>query len=214
MIGENAHMQKRTDRKSARGGRALLAGLVRCGRCGRMMRVFYGSGASHAHRYQCRGNMDAAGGKLCIGAGGIRVDRTVTSQILEAVSGYAIEAAIEAAERSRTADDDVHLALSKELEAARYEASLAARRYELVDPAKRLVARELEGRWNTALERVDQLERRIRDLDDRKPCDGPQIDREALLALAHDLPAAWNAPAADARTKQRLDAHPHSGSCH
>jgi hypothetical protein len=45
MISENAHMQKRTDRKSARGGRALLAGLVRCGRCGRVMRVFYGSTA-------------------------------------------------------------------------------------------------------------------------------------------------------------------------
>ena len=53
MISENAHMQKRADRKSARGGRALLAGLVRCGRCGRMMRVFYGSTAGHAHRYQC-----------------------------------------------------------------------------------------------------------------------------------------------------------------
>jgi len=99
MISENAHMQKRTDRKSARGGRALLAGLVRCGRCGRMMRVFYGSTAGHAHRYQCRGDMDTAGGKICIGAGGVRVDRTVASQILEAVSSHAIEAAIVAAER-------------------------------------------------------------------------------------------------------------------
>jgi hypothetical protein len=42
-------------RKSARGGRALLTGLVRCGRCGRMMRVFYGMRSGHAHRYQCRG---------------------------------------------------------------------------------------------------------------------------------------------------------------
>jgi hypothetical protein len=153
MISENAHMQKRADRKSARGGRALLAGLVRCGRCGRMMRVFYGSRAGHAHRYQCRGNCDTAGGKICIGAGGIRVDRTVAGQILEAVSGHAIEAAIVAAERCKTIGDNVRLALAKELEAARYEASLAARRYELVDPAKRLVARELESRWNSALER-------------------------------------------------------------
>jgi DNA invertase Pin-like site-specific DNA recombinase len=203
MINENAHMQKRADRKSARGGRALLAGLVRCGRCGRMMRVFYGSRAGHAHRYQCRGNVDTAGGKICIGAGGMRVDRAVASQILEAVSAHAIEAAMIAAERCRTADDDVHLALAKELEAARYEASLAARRYELVDPAKRLVARELEGRWNTALERVDQLERRIRDLE-AEARRRPTIDREALVALAHDLPAAWNSPSADARTKQRL----------
>lgn len=203
MISENAHMQKRADRKSARGGRALLAGLVRCGRCGRMMRVFYGSRSGHAHRYQCRGNSDTAGGKICIGAGGIRVDRTVAAQILEALSEHAIEAAIVAAERCSMSDDDVRIALAKELEAARYEASLAARRYELVDPAKRLVARELEGRWNTALERVDQLECRIRNLETAAQL-RPQIDREALLALAHDLPAAWNAPGADARTKQRL----------
>lgn len=203
MINENAHMQKRADRKSARGGRALLAGLVRCGRCGRMMRVFYGSRAGHAHRYQCRGTVDTGGGKICIGAGGMRVDRAVAGQILEAVSAHAIEAATIAAERCRTADDDVRLALAKELEAARYEATLAARRYELVDPAKRLVARELEGRWNTALERVDQLERRIRELE-TEAGRRPQIDGEALLALAHDLPSAWNSPGADARTKQRL----------
>jgi DNA invertase Pin-like site-specific DNA recombinase len=203
MISENAHMQKRMDRKSARGGRALLAGLVRCGRCGRMMRVFYGSTAGHAHRYQCRGNMDTAGGKICIGAGGIRVDRTVASQILEAVASHAVEAAIVAAERCKTADDDVRLALMKELEAVRYEASLAARRYELVDPAKRLVARELEARWNNALERVDQLEQRILGLDTAAQR-RPPIDREALLNLAHDLPTAWNAPSTDARTKQRL----------
>lgn len=203
MISENAHMQKRADRKSARGGRALLAGLVRCGRCGRMMRVFYGSRAGHAHRYQCRGNTDTAGGKICIGAGGIRVDRAVAGQILEAVSAHAIEAAMVAAERCNTTDADVRLALVKELEAARYEASLAARRYELVDPAKRLVARELESRWNSALERVDQLERRVHDLETEVRW-RPQIDREALLALAHDLPAAWNAPSTDARTKQRL----------
>ena len=49
MLSENAHMQKRTARKSARGGRALLTGLVRCGRCGRMMRVFYGMRSGHAH---------------------------------------------------------------------------------------------------------------------------------------------------------------------
>ncbi len=59
MLSANAHMQKRAARKSARGGRALLTGLVRCGRCGRMMRVFYGMRSGHAHRYQCRGDAQA-----------------------------------------------------------------------------------------------------------------------------------------------------------
>lgn len=203
MIAENAHMQKRTGRKSARGGRALLTGLVRCGRCGRLMRIYYGSAAGHAHRYQCRGAVDSGGGKICIGAGGIRVDRAVAAQIMEAVSDHAIEAAIQAAERSSLAEDDVRCALTKELEAARYEASLAARRYEMVDPAKRLVARELEGRWNTALKRVDNIEKRIRDLDEQR-LRRPAIDRESLMALAHNLPAVWNAPGGDIRTRQRL----------
>lgn len=155
------------------------------------MRVYYGSAAGHAHRYQCRGAADSGGGKICIGAGGIRVDRAVASQIIEAVSDHAIEAAIHAAERSSLAQDDVRCALTRELEAAHYEASLAARRYEMVDPAKRLVARELEARWNTALERVSELEARIRDLDEQRSR-RPAIDRESLLALAHDLPAVWS----------------------
>ena len=75
-------------------------------------------------------------------------------QILEAVSDRAIEAAMLAADQSARATATIRQAVARELEEARYEAALAARRYELVDPAKRHVARELEARWNAALERV------------------------------------------------------------
>jgi DNA invertase Pin-like site-specific DNA recombinase len=203
MILENAHMQKRASRKSARGGRALLTGLVRCGRCGRMMRVFYGMRSGHAHRYQCRGDDSHIGAGLCIGIGGVRVDRAVAVRILDALSDHALEAAILAADQAARAADDVRQAMSRELEEARYEASLAERRYNVVDPTKRHVARELEARWNAALERASQLEQRIarRDSDAEQQ---PKIDRAALMQLAHDLPAAWNAPATDARTRQRL----------
>ena len=81
--------------------------------------------------------------------------------------------------------------------------SLAARRHELVDPAKRFVARELEARWNGALEKVVEIERRIEELRATAAA-RPKIDRAALMRLAHDLPAAWNAPTTDTRTKQRL----------
>lgn len=203
MLAENAHMQKRASRKSGRGGRALLTGIVRCGRCGRMMRVFYGSRSGHAHRYLCRGGSDQTGGKMCIGIGGIRVDRAVAAQIIEAVSEHAVEAAIAAAERYGEADDEVRRALAGELEEARYEVSLAARRHEAVDPSKRLVARELEARWNAALEHVAELEDRIARLD-RRADTRPEIDRAALIALAHDVPATWNAPGVKPQTKQRL----------
>lgn len=203
LISENAHMQKRTERKSARGGRALLTGLIRCGRCGRTMRVFYGSRSGHSHRYQCRGDDSHVGGWLCIGIGGLRVDRAVVAQIVEAVSDRAVEAAIQAAGYVARADDDKRQAIGRELEDARYEASLAARRYEAVDPAKRLVARELESRWNAALERVADLESRVAQ-HDAAALRRPVVDQAALLSLARDLPAAWNASGTDIRTKQRI----------
>jgi len=201
MLSENAHMQKRAARKGARGGRALLSGLVRCGRCARMMHIFYGSQASHAHRYQCIGDYVANG--MCIGIGGVRVDQAVANALLAAVSDHAVEAAVLAEERFAHAQDDVRRALMTELEAAQYEASLAARRYEAVDPAKRLVARELESRWNSALERIAQLQERLAGLEAEAAQRRP-VDRAALLALAQDLPSVWNAPQTDARTKQHI----------
>jgi len=203
LLLENAHMKKNCARKSARGGRALLTGLTRCGRCGRMMRVFYGMGKGNAHRYQCRGDDAHVGAGLCIGIGGVRVDRAVALQMLEAISHRAVEAAIFASDQVERSQKDIIAAVERELEAARYEASLAGRRYELVDPQKRHVARELEARWNNALERVAGLERRIEELSATSAA-RPTIDRARLLQLAHDLPAAWNASSSDTRTKQRL----------
>jgi len=203
LLLENAYMKKNCARKSGRGGRALLSGLMRCGRCGRMMRVFYSMSKGNAHRYQCRGDDGHVGAGLCIGIGGVRIDRAVALQCLEAVSDHAVEAAILAANQRASASDAKIAAVERELEAVRYEASLAARRYELVDPAKRHVARELEARWNGALERVAELERLIAELRTTvaKP---PEIDRDLLMRLAHDLSAAWNAPSTDMTTKQRL----------
>ena len=203
LLLENAHMKKNCARKSARGGRALLTGLMRCGRCGRMMRVFYSMGKGNAHRYQCRGDDAHVGAGLCIGIGGVRIDRAVALQILEAVSHRAVEAAIFASDQVERSRKDIIAAVERELEAARYEASLAGRRYELVDPQKRHVARELEARWNNALERVAALERRVEELS-AMSASRPKIDRARLLQLAHDLPAAWNAPSTDTPTKQRL----------
>lgn len=203
LLLENAHMKKNCARKSARGGRALLTGLMRCGRCGRMMRVFYGMGKGNAHRYQCRGDDAHVGAGLCIGIGGVRVDRAVALQMLEAISHRAVEAAIFASDQVERSQKDIIAAVERELETACYEASLAGRRYELVDPQKRHVARELEARWNNALERVAGLERRIEELSATSAA-RPKIDRARLLELAHDLPAAWNASSSDTRTKQRL----------
>jgi DNA invertase Pin-like site-specific DNA recombinase len=203
MLAENAHMQRRAARKSGRGGRALLTGMGRCGRCGRMMRVFYGSPSTPSHRYQCRGDDTHVGAGLCIGIGGLAIDKAVAAQLLEAVSERAVDAAILAAEHGARATEDVRRAVARELEEARYAASLAERRYEHVDPAKRHVARELEARWNTALENVAMIEARLAQLD-ATTLARPSVDRDALLRLARDLPRAWEAAGTDAGAKQRL----------
>lgn len=203
MIAENAHMKKRASRKSARGGRALLTGLLRCGRCGYMLRVFYGMRSGHAHRYQCRGAEMRTPKALCLGIGGVRVDRAVSAELMAAVAPQAVAAALEAAERTTRARVEVREALARELDDAKYEARLAERRYEAVDPDKRLVARQLEARWEAALARIRALENRIATIDAGGAQSIP-VDRSALLALAADLPAVWNAPTSDMRTKQRI----------
>jgi excisionase family DNA binding protein len=203
LFAENAHMKRRATRKAGRGGRALLTGMVRCGRCGRMMRVFYKSETAPAHRYQCRGDDSHVGAGLCIGVGGVTLDKAVAGQLIEAVSERAVDAAILAAEQGARAAQDVRRAVERELEEARYAASLAERRYEHVDPAKRHVARALEERWNAALERVAALAARIARLDTEIAAQ-PGVDRVALLRLARDLPRAWEAAGTDARAKQRL----------
>lgn len=141
--------------------------------------------------------------RQCIGIGGLRIDGAVAAQILDAVSPHAVEAALQAAEQVDRAAVEQRRAVDRELEEAQYEASPAARRYDLVDPAKRHVARELEARWNTALERVAQIEQRLVGLG-AEMASRPRIDRAALMELAHDLPAVWNAPTTSSGTKQRL----------
>jgi hypothetical protein len=168
-----------------------------------MMRVFYELRSGHAHRYPCRGDDAHVGGVFCIGIGGVRVDRPVVIQILEAVFALTVEAAIPATEQVMQTNDYIRQVVVPELDEARHEVSLAVRRYEVVDPTKRLIARELEARWNVALEPVTRLEQHLGRLN-ADVASRPQIDRASLLEFGHDLPAAWNAHGTDARTEQLL----------
>jgi hypothetical protein len=204
LLSENAHMQKRAARKAGRGGRALLTGLLRCGRCGRMLHVFYGMGGQHVHRYICRRDAPLDGRDVrCVGIGGVRVDRAVSAEILTAVAPHAVEAALLAVERAQQAGGEIRRAVAQELEAAAYDSRLAARRYEAVDPGKRLVARTVEARWEAALERERQVRERLTGLE-ADAAARPTVDRERLLSLAENLMTVWNAPSADMHQKQRL----------
>jgi hypothetical protein len=108
-----------------------------------------------------------------------------------------VDAAVEAAEKMRRDVQEQRRSVELEREESRYQARLAARRYEAVDPDNRLVAAELEGRWNAALKKAQELEDRLRDFDSGVKM--PTIpDKEILMSLAQDLPAVWNSPSTEA----------------
>jgi len=203
MLSDNAHMKSRMEPKAGRGGRSLLAGLLRCRRCGRMLHVAYSGTHGEVPRYHCRGAQINHGTDWCISFGGLKPDRAIAAEILKAVEGNAIEAALEVAARAAEQQSQRHRALSLELEQAHYEASLAARRYEAVDPDNRLVAAELEARWNAALLAVGEVEQRLR--ANELPANTTRIpNKETLCSLAQDLPAVWNSVTTDMRLKQRI----------
>ena len=184
-------------------GAALLAGLLRCRRCGRKLTVQY-TGAKHdIPRYVClRGRLDCAE-PSCIGFGGLRVDDTVEEALLTVVQPAAIEAALAAEAQASARCDQAREALLRDLEAARYAADRAFRQYDAAEPENRLVAGELEARWNRALTRVAEVEKRIADHDAGTP---RRFDVEPVCfaTLAQDLRSVWTAPTTDARLKKRI----------
>lgn len=203
VLADNTNMKSRMKRKAGRGGNGLLAGLLRCRRCGRMLNVVYGGKRGDVPRYECRGAKAHIGLSRCLFFSGLRVDEAVSGEILRAVEESAIEAALEAAARIGQQDKQREEAIALELEQARYEAQLAGRRYEAVDPDNRLVATELEARWNASLRQVQDVDRKLQEA--RRDTPNPhRVDKETLLALACDLPAVWNDGASDMRLKQRI----------
>src|SRR4051812_9994461 len=165
MLEENAAMRAGQTGGAARGGGALLSGLLRCGRCGRQMAVGYGGKGGRLPRYTCQGGRVDRGSAACQSLGAARVDAAVCEQLLGAVNPAGIQAALDALERLGDRQREKRRSLALALEQARYESDRARRRYDLVDPANRLVAGELEGRWDAALGRVAELDRQLAELE-------------------------------------------------
>ena len=184
-------------------GDALLAGLVRCRRCGRKLSVRY-TGARHdIPRYSCwRGLLDN-GEPRCIAFGGLRVDDAIEQALIPVIEPGAITAAVEAETQAAGRRDQVRDGLTRDLEAARYAVDRAVRQYDAADPQNRLVATELETRWNRALARVGEIEARIAAHDGSTP-DRASLSSADIAQLATDLKAVWTAPQTDARLKKRI----------
>jgi len=188
---------------AAKCGGAMLSGLLRCGRCGRKMTVGYSGSTGRVPSYHCQGGRVDRGSAACLHVGSLRVDRAVVSAVLEAIQPAGVEAVLAVMARRGQEDDEKRQSLELALEKARYEARRAQRQYDAVDPDNRLVAGELEVRWNESLYKVSDLEARIAALGDPRPPLDEQ-ERERLFALATDLPAVWNHPVAPVELRKRV----------
>jgi DNA invertase Pin-like site-specific DNA recombinase len=188
---------------AVKNGPALLSGLLRCWRCGRKLMIRYTGSRHDVLRYACcRGWLDN-GEARCIAFGGLAVDEAISKEILQVVQPAALEAAILANQEEARRRDDVLEALQRDLEAARYAAQRAQRQYDATDPENRLVASELEQRWNQALQRVSAIETRIAQHLEQT-VDGPVPQPEEFAELASQLERVWNDPNADVRLKKRI----------
>ena len=202
IIAGNANMKGTMVAGSVRNGGGILVGLLRCGHCGRKLKVLHH--ARRDTRYICNREMDYASDKKCIAFNNMRVDAAVSAEVLRAISPLGIDAALQLiADREQASGERLRQS-EMALQQARYEVTHARRQYDAVDPDNRLVASELERRWNERLAAAARLEEQIRSLQNEQPrvlCDD---ERAALLALADDLPRLWNHPGASSETRKRI----------
>ncbi len=205
LIGENANMKGAMVAGSVRNGGGVLAGLLRCGHCGRKLNVYH-NGLRGVARYVCSdASINHGVRHKCIAFGNMRIDAAVVAEVMRVISPVAIEAALDAVAEYRQDTTDRINQLLLSLEQARYEADRARRQYDAVEPENRNVVVELERRWNERLAAVARIEDDIRLAQEAQPVSPISTEEQAqLLALAEDLPRAWNHEATTIEIRKRL----------
>jgi DNA invertase Pin-like site-specific DNA recombinase len=204
LLADNANRKSNMGRGSVRRGEALLVGLFRCARCGKKLQVSY-SGDPPKQRYVCPGSDNDTFGSKCISFGGLRSDRAVAQEILDRLQPLGIEAALAAIADYEKAQSVKRRQLENALEQARFETARAYRQYDQVDPDNRLVAGELERRWNEKLVYVRALEDQLAQQDGEPATTTLSADdRQRLLTLGTDLQRAWDSTGTTAETRKRI----------
>jgi DNA invertase Pin-like site-specific DNA recombinase len=189
----------------AREGTALLQGLVVCGRCGRTMTVQHRvAREGRAPSYICQQGYSEGDAHICQSMTSRAVDAGVVQAFLEAVSPESVPIAMRVLDQIEQDLAGQRRQRELQLEQARYDARLAQRQYERVDPDHRLVASELERRWNEKLERVAQLEQAHVKAEADAQWDLTSEERAAISTLSQDLPAIWAAPTTTNQDRKQL----------
>jgi DNA invertase Pin-like site-specific DNA recombinase len=202
LIANNANGKGAMVRGSVKRGGALLSGLLRCGHCGAKLLAQYPGPT--VIRYQCSSYILNREASCCVMFGGLRADRLVAEQVLQAIQPLGVQAALRAIENLEDNRDERLHQKELALQQARYEVSRAQRQYDAVDCTNRLVAAELERRWNEALKTQTQLEEELAALMRQQQKPLSQATKEEILGLANDLPELWNHPDSSPEVKKRI----------
>lgn len=187
---------------AVRAGLGLLARLLRCGHCGRRLHVRYWGKHGTAARYLCLGDFNQ-GGRYCLGFGGSTVDRRISEKVLAVLSPMGMAASLDAVEQLRTKDQSRRDALGRQMEQAEYEAQRAFEQYNTVDARNRLVAAELERRWNDALGEVERLRTTVTELD-KGVAVLSEAERASVLALGEHFAEVWESAACTPELKKKI----------
>lgn len=190
--------------RAVREGAALLQGLAVCGHCGRRLRTHY-RGRNARPGYHCPGkNIVEGRGQYCLNVGGCQIDAAVADAFLAALQPASMEAALLAAEQMEASRDAALEQWRLEVERRRYEASLAERRYQAVDPDNRLVARGLEAQWEQRLRELSHATAEMERRQQQAPRGLSDTKRQDLLALGRDVRLVWSAPTTTDRDRKEL----------
>lgn len=191
-------------RCSVRHGRALLAGLVVCARCGRALRTQYGSRAA-SPRYSCSSGQTLYGEPRCQTMVAQPLDEEVVCLTLKALQPSALDVSLQVAADIQKQRAEAEKLWRQRLERAAYESERAARQYHAVEPENRLVARTLEAAWEERL----RTQREMQEQYERFRLDQPKVltpdEQERIRRLAADVPLLWHATSTtDADRKEIL----------
>jgi excisionase family DNA binding protein len=203
-INGNANMKGAMVKGSIRNGGGLLVGLLRCGHCGRKLKVLH-NGLRGVARYLCNDTTVNHGRrKNCMAFGNMRIDAAVSAEVLSLIAPLGLEAALQAiTDRERDGLQQLRQ-IELALEQARYEAARSHRQYDAVDPDNRLVAGDLERRWNERLAEVARLEGQVRRFRENLPAALSESERAEILALGTDVARLWNHPESAVATRKRI----------
>jgi DNA invertase Pin-like site-specific DNA recombinase len=192
-------------RGAPRRGRALLQGIVYCGRCGAKMSVlYYSTKEKRAPGYGCFHEYHRRGGTACRCFSAAGVDTAVAKVFLDVVSPAKIEIALRALEELEADRAEAKKQWDLQLQRADYEAELARRRYEASDPDNRLVAAELETLWESRLRQREHLRRQRAEFEHRQEHPLGEVERDQIRDLASDLERVWQAETTSMEDRKAL----------